>query len=146
MFNITMERKRNSMLRDFYATYKLQNGHDQCEICGSKLLKNLKGEYICNYHHVLPFNEAGALGPDHYLNLLGICSNCHDKVHAKIAGEQRQELYKLISDNSCFKFSVFDRIKTMYKRGYLFNASLEYAVAMGMITTSQKFEIVNDRG
>ena len=145
MHDITCERKRNFTLRDNYATYKLQKDHDMCEICGNKLSREISGNYICNYHHILPFNEAGALGPDHYLNLIGICSNCHDKIHSKITCNERTEMYNDVLTNSCFKKSVFERIQEMYKTGYLFNASLEYAVAMGMISEEEKIQIINDR-
>ncbi len=145
MNDFTLERKRNVALRDQYASFKMQHNHDICEICGNKLAKEVNGNYICNYHHILPFNEAGALGPDHYLNLIGICSNCHDKLHSKITCNERKEMYNAILINSCFTKDVFERILKMYKDGYLFNASLEYAVAMGMITESQKIEIINSR-
>ncbi len=145
MRDFTLERKRNMTLRDQYASYRMQHNHDICEICGNKLAKEVNGNYICNYHHILPFNEAGALGPDHYLNLIGICSNCHDKLHSKITCNERKEMYNAILINSCLAKNVFERIRKMYQDGYLFNASLEYAVAMGMITEAQKIEIINSR-
>ena len=54
-------------------------------------------------------------------------------------------MYNDVLTNSCFKKSVFERIQEMYKTGYLFNASLEYAVAMGMISEEEKIQIINDR-
>lgn len=145
MHDITIERRRNSTLKNIYATYKIQHNHNVCEICGNKLSKEVNGNPICNYHHILPFNEAGALGPDHYLNLIGICSNCHEKAHSKISCNERIKMYNGILANSCFQKSVFERIQIMYKERFLFNASLEYAVAMEMITDTQKIEIINNR-
>ena len=57
-----------------------------CEVCGAVAV---------DIHHI-EFKSQG--GTDHFLNLIGLCRDCHDKAHGKnISGEHltREDLFAI---------------------------------------------------
>lgn len=136
------ERKRNMSLIDQYSTYKSQNNMRCCEVCGKELTRKKDGIDIVCFHHILPFNEAGALGPDHYKNIIGVCPDCHSKFHANLPCLERKSLYNLIGAKSLLKMTVIERVLQLYVSGFLYNATLEYAVVKGMISEQERVNII----
>jgi len=63
----------------YYAAQKFY-----CEICGTRAYGGA--------HHVI---SRGAGGPDHPLNLIQLCAQCHSKVHA--GNISRKRLWEIIA-------------------------------------------------
>ena len=63
--------------------YALKRANGICEGCESKApFHSKKGPYL-EVHHV---HRLGDGGPDHPENVIGLCPNCHSRVHHNIDG------------------------------------------------------------
>jgi 5-methylcytosine-specific restriction endonuclease McrA len=137
------ERIRNKTLISMYLKwYSTFDGYKTCEICGDKLEKKDDGSLICNVHHMIPFKENEAFGPDHYKNLLALCGTCHQKVHSLRNLDRLREMYAKIKINSALKKSTKERISEMYKEDYLYPTSLRFCVSKGMINHIEEKRII----
>lgn len=135
------DRARNIKLISMYLNWLQRKDHSKCEICEKEFEYKDNGNPICNIHHIIPFKEDEAFGPDHYLNLLALCLDCHGKVHSIRDGDKLKEMYDKVECNSALNKSVKSRIDKMYEEDYLFPTSLRYAFGQGMITQEEEKEI-----
>lgn len=111
--NTTLSRKRNFTLINLIRSYYLNNYSDsetnliKCDCCESiTFIKDDKYPYL-EFHHLIPFSSD--FGPDHYLNLFGICPNCHRKLHF-INKEEKPQLYVNLSNKNNIQKNLFERI------------------------------------
>lgn len=135
-------RTRNKELIKKYLEWKSCNNSITCEACGDILIMNKSGKRICNVHHIIPFNEDGALGPDHYKNLIAVCPNCHSKFHTNIEAEEKKKLYASIEQFSTLKMGINQRIIDMQLENYLFVTSIKYAYVKEMISKKEYEKIM----
>lgn len=135
MNDFSKERKRNRELIRKYISFIVQNNQNiVCELTGEKLAIKSNGLPIGDVHHLIPFNEDVALGPDHYFNILLISPNCHRLIHSgKLTKEQYDKLYKGVSQFSYLKMDVESRVNKLEENGYLYPSSLDYAKKKHMI-------------
>lgn len=113
------EKRLRSNLIDYMRKFYISNFKDsvdgliKCDCCDEKtFLSRANSESFLEFHHIIPFNEENANGPDHYLNLVGLCPNCHEKLH-HIKKEELESLYKDIDKNNNLEITVFDRVKQL---------------------------------
>ncbi|WP_415397610.1 HNH endonuclease [Sulfurimonas sp. CS5] len=97
------------------------------------------------FHHLIPLKENGAEGPDHYLNLFGVCSNCHNKFH-KIINSDKRKLYEDLSNNNNFgdAYSIVKRIKKLKKENAIIPLHLEY-LKKEFIITNYEYKQLNKK-
>jgi hypothetical protein len=135
MNDFSKERIRNKELVKQYVTWIIQHGGiPRCEISGKELRIKPNGYPIADVHHLIPFNEEVALGPDHYLNIVLISPDYHRLLHdGNLSESSLKELYKFIEINSYLKKSVSHRIEELEKLGYLYPSSIDYAKRKYMI-------------
>ena len=115
---LATKRKRNSQLIDLLRSYYFTEFKDtktkliKCDSCGSETFVTYNDYPYLEFHHIIPFSTE--FGPDHYLNLLGICPNCHRKLHfAKT--DLKTKLYRDISYNNNLKIELTKRIDKLFK-------------------------------
>lgn len=111
------KRNRSNVIdyvRQFYiSNYKDTDGLIKCDCCGKKtFLSKSNNESFLEFHHLIPFNDENANGPDHYLNLVGLCPNCHKKIH-HIKEEELEQLHKDIDSNNNLGIKIFERVKKL---------------------------------
>lgn len=134
----TLKRKRNITLiqymKSFYFTnYTNKESLVECEACKNVTFLTMGNTPYIEFHHLIPFSTDN--GPDHYLNLFGLCPSCHRKIHfAKI--ESRTELYHLISDNNHLKKNLVERIEELYNEGFLEPIHLDFLLKENIISDS----------
>lgn len=136
MNDFSKDRKRNRELIRKYISYVSQNSNNNliCEMTGEKLEIKSNGLPIGDVHHIIPFNEDVALGPDHYLNLVLISPNCHRLIHSgNLTKEKYDELYNGISKYSYLNEDIRTRVKKLEESGYLYPSSIDYAKKKYMI-------------
>lgn len=140
------DRVRNTALISMYLKWYQSTEEDcVCEICGEKLARKDNDDLICNVHHMIPFKENEAYGPDHYLNLLALCGTCHQNIHNIKNVTRLQEMYEKVETTSALKKSVKQRIIEMYEEDYLYPTSLRYATVKGMITPEEEKQIIKGK-
>lgn len=84
---------RDSVIsRQLKAKYK-----NVCQLC-EKRLRNSKGEYFSEAHHIQPYNKTHR-GDDTFQNMIILCPNCH---------AQFDDLYYAINPNTKLVHSVFE--------------------------------------
>lgn len=122
-------RKRNSTLIDSLRSFYVKSFSNSdtklitCECCKeSTFLTSQLIPYI-EFHHFIPFSTE--FGPDHYLNLFGLCPNCHRKVHFAQIGE-KENLYSNISTNNHLKINLLERMKKLYQEKLLLPIHLDF--------------------
>lgn len=137
--------KRNSVLVDQLRYYYIQEFSDKdklikCDCC-QKTTFLTKGDYAyLEFHHIIPFNQEN--GPDHYINLVGLCPQCHRKLHyAKI--NDKKDLYEGIAVNNNLKLNIENRVRQLLKEDRLEPIHLDFLKAEKAITKEFYYEIYN---
>jgi Holliday junction resolvase len=142
-----IERKRKGELIDALRNYYHQNYRDsqtkllKCDCCKEETFLTEKESSYVEFHHLIPFSMYS--GPDHYLNLIGICANCHRKLHFARNAE-KQNLYANISTNNQLSISLLDRMKKMLAQKALEPISIEFLKTEGMITLLEYNKFMNN--
>ena len=127
IFNdFSLPRIRNGKLVDLYKEYLRQNHHGKyfCECCGKEFSV---GSGVGAVHHIIPFNEDSALGPDNYLNLVFVCDNCHKSFHNSKNKKIIENFIEGINKNNILKKSINDRILELDSQGVLYQSCKDYA-------------------
>lgn len=132
------ERHRNTsligILKSYYMARFLENNLLKCECCGHETFITQSGEPYVEFHHLIPFSIVN--GPDHYLNLYGLCPNCHRKIHF-IKIDEKENQYKKIDTNNYLRLSIEDRLRKLKDENILQSYHLEYLLADRAISQSQ---------
>ena len=89
----------------------------RCDCCGETSFIKNNGKKYFEYHHLIPISESG---PDHILNIFGICANCHRKFHFENDIE-RLENYKNIDKNNFLALQNYENSSVLNRMKYLFN-------------------------
>lgn len=122
-------RKRSSELINAIKSYYKKNFElppdnlIMCDACNQKTFKTRGDFAYLEYHHLIPFSTDN--GPDHYLNIVGICPTCHRKFHSATR-DIRKNLYDDLSENNNLKKTLNVRIDKLYKEGVLEPLNIEF--------------------
>ncbi len=133
----SVQRKRSSELIDAMRSYYMRyfkippENLIKCDACEEKTFLTRNKYAYLEFHHLIPFSTDN--GPDHYLNIFGICPNCHRKFHHAIRDTKRI-LYEDISRNNNPKITLEVRIDRLYKKGLLEPLNVEFLRKEGIIT------------
>jgi len=131
---LTQKRERNTTLikdlRTFYFNNYIDNGDLACDCCQEATFKKDNGMPYIEFHHLIPFRTDN--GPDHYLNLFGLCPNCHRKMHF-LNYHEKTELYNQLSINNNLKKSIIERIELLIKESRLEPIHLEFLLKENII-------------
>lgn len=111
----------------------------KCECCGETTFLTLRDEAYLEYHHLLPFSIVD--GPDHYINIYGICPDCHRRIHYG-KEELKEEIYSKFDENNHLKKTILERFKLLYNERILKSYQLEYALAEHIINENQYNQIL----
>ncbi|MCL2198664.1 MAG: HNH endonuclease [Defluviitaleaceae bacterium] len=134
------DRKRNaslvSLMKMYYVSCFAKNDKAalRCEACNDNAFLTQNGEAYLEFHHLIPFKICN--GPDHFLNLYGLCANCHRKIHFG-SSEIKNNLYASINENSYLQQTIFARLKHLREANILKSYHLEYLYASGAITEDE---------
>jgi len=137
--NVTENRIRNTVLIDSLKSYYFTNYINSstkeinCDCCAEPTFITYNETPYLEFHHVIPFAEKG---PDHYLNLIGICPNCHRKIHFS-KQDAKVILYQKASQNNNLKLSLIHRINELFIQGFIEPIHLDYLKKEKIITTAQ---------
>jgi HNH endonuclease len=139
-------RKRSTALINAMRSYYIENFSDKnklvrCDCCKrTTFLTESKLPYL-EFHHIIPFSKYN--GPDHYLNLVGICPDCHRKLH--FAGlELKEDLYTKINQNNHLSKSLIERLKLLKDKDILEPIHLEFLNTENAITDDDFEKFMND--
>lgn len=142
--DISQERVRSikliNLIRALYnSIYSNEQKLIKCECCGETTFLTSKDEAYLEYHHLLPFSIVD--GPDHYINIYGICPDCHRRIHY---GKEKlkEELYNKFDENNHLRKTIFERFKFLYCEKILKSYQLEYALAEHIIDEVQYNQIL----
>lgn len=138
--DINIERKRSHELIGAVRSYYLRNfkvppeNLIMCDACNEKTFTT-KGKYAyLEFHHIIPFSTDN--GPDHYLNIVGICPMCHRKFHFATK-EIKKDLYNDLSEKNNPKVSIEERFDRLYNEGILEPLNIEFLRKEGIISDSK---------
>lgn len=131
----SLNRKRSNSLRRnlknyYFNNYKSENDLIACECCSETTFKNTNSSPYLEFHHLIPFSTDS--GPDHYLNLFGLCSNCHSKMH-HLHPSLKDEIYLNLSRNNHFQKNYIERMESLYNSGFLEAIHLDYLLKENII-------------
>lgn len=118
---IEQREERSSRLRAWMQKYYIANFSEQdwnikCDCCWSKTFKKNDDIPYLEFHHVIPFKQDN--WPDHYLNLVWICPNCHRKFHY-IKNSEKTGLYWMLSENNHLHKNLEVRLNELYQLNVL---------------------------
>lgn len=130
-----INRKRSSSLITNLKTYYYNNFKDSdnlvpCECCSEKTFINTNNLPYLEFHHLIPFSTDS--GPDHYLNLYALCSNCHSKMH-HLHYSLKPDLYNELAENNLLEKTFIERLEELYSHGYLEAIHLDYLLKENII-------------
>lgn len=130
-----MYRKRSGSLIRGLKTYYYNNFKDSqnlipCECCSEKTFINTNNLPYLEFHHLIPFSTDN--GPDHYLNLYALCSNCHSKMH-HLHFSMKPDLYNELENNNLLEKTYVERAETLYQSGFLEAIHLDYLLKENII-------------
>lgn len=145
---ISTLRTRNENLINYLRSYYFTNFVKKpektikCDCCSEYSFITYNETPYIEFHHIIPFSTE--FGPDHYLNLIGICPNCHRKMHyAK--PDKRELLYNQTSSYNNMKLSLIYRINEMFKNGFIEPIHLDFLKKEKIITTRQYETFMNNQ-
>lgn len=139
-----IDRKRSTkiiqaMKSFYYDQYKVGDLIN-CDCCGeSTFLTTNKDPYI-EFHHLIPFSTDN--GPDHYLNLFGLCPMCHRKMHF-LNIKEKENLYNNLSTNNNMMKTLSERINELFNEKILEPIHLEFLLKEKIITEQKFIELMN---
>lgn len=141
-----INRKRSnsliSALKAYYNNkFKNESNLIPCECCAQTTFINTNNLPFLEFHHLIPFSTDN--GPDHYLNLYGLCSNCHSMMH-HLHFSFKTDLYQKLEKNNLLKIDFIDRLETLYSNGFLEAIHLDYLLKENIIN-SDDYEIFMSR-
>ena len=136
-----IKRKRNHTLIQYMKSYYYtqfinDNNLINCECCTNETFETINDTPYIEFHHLIPFSTDN--GPDHYLNLFGLCPSCHRKVHFS-KNDLRNDIYQNISKNNLMGIKIKDRIQSLYLEGLLEPIHLDFLLKENIIT-EEEFE------
>lgn len=130
-----VSRKRDISLiqtiKSYYFTEFIEDGNLKCDCCKETTFITTKGYPYIEFHHLIPFSTDN--GPDHYLNLFGLCPNCHRKMHF-IRPEEKSTLYSDLNENNNLSKSIIERIDTLLEQNILEAIHLEFLLKENIIS------------
>ena len=140
-----INRKRSNSLilamRTYYNNkFKNESNLIPCECCAQTTFINTNNLPFLEFHHLIPFSTDK--GPDHYLNLYGLCSNCHSKMH-HLNISLKPELYQKLEHNNLLKIDFIDRLETLYSQGFLEAIHLDYLLKENIIGSEDYEEFMS---
>lgn len=145
--NTSLSRKRNFTLISLIRSYYINNYSDnvskliKCDCCESNtFIKDDKYPYL-EFHHLIPFSSD--FGPDHYLNLFGICPNCHRKLHY-INKEEKPYLYINLSNKNNIQKNLFERIDGLIRDKALEPIHIDFLKKEKIINNEQYDNLLNN--
>lgn len=94
----------------------------KCDCCNKETFLTQQNIAYLEFHHLIPFAESGA---DHYLNLFGICPECHRKLHFA-SKEQKIELYKSLDVNNRLNKTIEERLNLLFEKKLLSSINLDF--------------------
>jgi len=113
----------------------------KCDCCGEETFLTIKKNAYLEFHHIIPFSTE--YGPDHYLNLVGICPNCHRKFH--YASKQiREDLHKALSEYNHLKKTLYNRTVEMYKEDIIEPINLDFLKKEKIISSFEYENFMNN--
>lgn len=128
-------------MRAYYQNeFSNSSGLIECDSCGNKTFISVTGKAYLEFHHIIPFSIAS--GPDHYLNLTGICPLCHRKFH-HLNLREKPTLYENFEHNNHLKKNLSQRLDGLYEDNALEPIHLNYLVVEGAIDKEKQMEILN---
>lgn len=145
---VSSNRTRNENLINYLRSYYYTNFIDttqnsiKCDCCSEIAFLTYNDTPYIEFHHLIPFSTE--FGPDHYLNLIGICPKCHRQMHfAK--PENRTLLYRQTSDNNNMNLSFVQRINELFKYGLIEPIHLDFLKKEKIITADQYETYMNNQ-
>lgn len=126
---IKFNKERNGKLINLIRSFYIKNYIDEydnlirCDCCMQKTFVNANNLPYLEFHHLIPFGADN--GPDHYLNIFGICPMCHRKFHF-IKNDLKDDLYEDLSNNNNFKKTISTRIHELYKENALEPLNIDF--------------------
>ena len=142
--NNVQERVRSTklinLIRALYnSSYSDENKLIKCECCGKKTFLTAKDEAYLEYHHLLPFSIVD--GPDHYINIYGICPDCHRRIHFG-KDDLKEGIYNSFNQNNHLNKTIIERFEYLYNNKILKSYQLEYALVEHIINEAQYNQIL----
>ena len=135
-----IERKRSTTIIQTLKTFYFTNYNDgsliNCDCCGETTFLTSNNYPYIEFHHLIPFSTD--YGPDHYLNLFGLCPMCHRKMHF-IDLNSKEQLYKNLSDNNNMQITLNNRIEKLIEDKILEPIHLEF-LRKEKIITEEEFD------
>lgn len=129
-----------NLMRALYnSIYSDENKLIKCECCGNVTFLTPRDEAFLEYHHLLPFSIVD--GPDHYINIYGICADCHSRLH-HAKEDIKEQLYSHFDENNHLRKTILERFKFLRNERILKSYQLEYALAEHIINEDQYNEIL----
>ncbi|MDB9847206.1 HNH endonuclease [Flavobacteriaceae bacterium] len=136
-YNINRKRS-SSLIRSlktyYYNNYKNSRNLIPCECCSENTFINTNHLPYLEFHHLIPFSTDN--GPDHYLNLYALCSNCHSKMH-HLHSSMKPDLYNELEKNNLLEKTFVDRLETLYSQGFLEAIHLDYLLKENIINNDE---------
>lgn len=134
------QRKHISYIKSYYELLNVET----CDCCGEVTFTKENGKHYFEYHHLIPLSQSG---PDHVLNLFGICPNCHRKFHFENSSD-RIKNYENVDKNNFFKkqkfenSSIYDRMSKLFFDGKIDLFALNYLVKEQFFDETQLEEMI----
>lgn len=145
---VSANRSRNENLISYLRSYYLTNFIDKtkktikCDCCTDDAFITYNDTPYIEFHHLIPFSTE--FGPDHYLNLIGICADCHRQMHfAK--PQVRTILYNKTSTNNNMKLTLIQRINDLFIGGLIEPIHLDFLKKEKIITAEQYETYMNNQ-
>jgi 5-methylcytosine-specific restriction endonuclease McrA len=140
-----VSRKRDSSLiqnlKTFYFTNYLNSSNLlKCDCCQETTFKTTNNYPYIEFHHLIPFSTDN--GPDHYLNLFGLCPNCHRKMHF-LNVEDKNDLYNNLFKNNNLNMDLISRVNLLLEQGVIEPIHLEFLLKEGVLSKDKFEEYMN---
>ncbi|WP_209001444.1 HNH endonuclease [Aliarcobacter cryaerophilus] len=143
--NNVISRKRDTTLiqtiKTYYNKYYLTDERlIKCDCCKETTFLTTNNYPYIEFHHLIPFSTD--YGPDHYLNLFGLCPNCHRKMHF-ISTESKNALYSDLSLNNNMQKTLKNRISDLLSENILEPIHLEFLLKEKIISREEYERYMN---
>ena len=144
--DLVKERNINliSKMRKLYNNHYLnEEGKYTCECCNYPTFRNKENLWYMEFHHLIPFKVHN--GPDHYLNIYGLCPSCHRRFH-HINDSDEKTLYENVDIYNKFKLPILNRAKILKSEGILEPIHLQFLLAKEAITHDDFLDLWSTNG